>query len=138
MIVISETNNKKPKFGGRIFLKTTKMEPEKLEVVKRISSKLKKYIHNENFDLLFYYKIKKGHDGLHVSAQKGYKQNFFTKCIDVCMPDLEDLTDEDYIEMTKGAISRYKEFFPKELVERKSLFSQVKSKARNILKKKTS
>ena len=136
MIVITDNDNKKTNFKGRIFLKTTKMIPEKMEVVKRISRKLKKYIHNENFDLLFYYKIGKGTDGLHVSAQKGYKTNFFTKKIDVCMPDLGNITDEDYIEMAKGAIARYKEFYPKETrTSGQSLFEQMRSKARKILKR---
>lgn len=136
MIVITDNDNKKPNFKGRIFLKTTKMVPEKMEVVKRISHKLKKYIHNENFDLLFYYKLKEGYDGLHVSAQKGHKTNIFTKGIDICMPDLENITDEDYIEMAKGAIQRYKEFYPKEArTPNQSLFGQMKSKARKILKR---
>ncbi len=136
MIVITDNDNKKPNFKGRIFLKTTKMVPEKMEVVKRISHKLKKYIHNENFDLLFYYKLKEGYDGLHVSAQKGHKTNIFTKGIDICMPDLENITDEDYIEMAKGAIQRYKEFYPKEArTPNQSLFEQMKSKARKILKR---
>ena len=112
------------------------MVPEKMEVVKRISHKLKKYIHNENFDLLFYYKLKEGYDGLHVSAQKGHKTNIFTKGIDICMPDLENITDEDYIEMAKGAIQRYKEFYPKEArTPKQSLFEQMRNKARKILKR---
>lgn len=137
MIVITDNDNKKPNFKGRIFLKTTKMVPEKMEVVKRISNKLKRYIHNENFDLLFYYKIKKGYDGLHVSAQKGHKKNIFTKGIDICMPELDSITDEDYIEMAKGAIARYKEFYPKEAkTPNQSLFEQMRNKTKDLLKRK--
>ncbi len=135
MIVITDNDTKKPNFKGKIFLKTTKMSPEKMEVVKRISAKLKRYIHNENFDLLFYYKLKKGYDPLHVSAQKGHRSNIFTKGIDICMPDLENITDEDYIEMAKGAIKRYKEFYPKESrTPNEPLLQQMKNKAKNILR----
>ena len=135
MIIINDNDNKKPNFKGKIFLKTTKMSPDKMEIVKRISSKLKRYIHNENFDLLFYYKLKIGYDPLHVSAQKGYRTNIFTKGVDICLPDLDNITDEDYIEMAKGAIKRYKEFYPKEAgTANKPLFAQMRSKARNILR----
>ncbi len=137
MIVITDNDTKKPNFKGKIFLKTTKMSPEKMEIVKRISSKLKKYIHRENFDLLFYYKLKKGYDPLHVCAQKGHRTNIFTKGIDICMPDLDNITDEDYIEMAKGAIKRYKEFYPKEArTPNEPLLQQMKNKAAKILNRR--
>lgn len=137
MIVITDNDTKKPNFKGKIFLKTTKMSPEKMEIVKRISSKLKKYIHSENFDLLFYYKLKKGCDPLRVCAQKGHRTNIFIKGIDICMPDLENITDEDYIAMAKGAIKRYKEFYPKEAqTPNEPLLLQMKTKAAKILNRK--
>lgn len=134
MIIVNSTD--KTNFKGKIFLKSKDMEPQKVEVVKRIAKTLKRFIKDEKFDLLFYYKIGKGTDGLHVSAQKGCKQNFFVKSIDIVMPDLENLDDQDYIEMAKGAATRYKEFFPKEAnSDRVSLFKRVKNKAQTIFKK---
>ncbi len=134
MIIVN--NSEKINFKGKIFLKSKNMEPEKIEVVKRISKTLKRFIKDEKFDLLFYYKLKDGLDPLHVSAQKGYKRNFFTKCIDIAMPELEYIDDESYIEMAKGAVTRYKEFFPKEAAtDNISLLKQVKNKANKIFTK---
>lgn len=136
MIIVNTSEKVKPNFKGKIFLKSKNMEPQNVEVVKRISKTLKRFIKDEKFDLLFYYKLKDGMDPLHVAAQKGHKQNFFVKSIDIAMPESEYIDDEHYIEMAKGAIQRYKEFYPKEaLSDNFSLLQQVKNKAKNIFTK---
>lgn len=113
MIIVNTSDKVKVNFKGKVFLKSKNMEPQKVEVVKRIAKTIKRFIKDEKFDLLFYYKLKDGLDPLHVSAQKGHKQNFFVKCIDIAMPEAEYIDDEHYIEMAKGAVQRYKEIFSK-------------------------
>lgn len=136
MIIVNTSDKVKVNFKGKVFFKSKNMEPQKVEVVKRIAKTIKRFIKDEKFDLLFYYKLKDGLDPLHVSAQKGHKQNFFVKCIDIAMPEAEYIDDEHYIEMAKGAVQRYKEFFPKEAnTENINLLKQVKNKAKNMFTK---
>ena len=111
MIIVNSTV--KTNCKGKSFLNSTVLEPHKGEVVNGIANTGVRCLLDGECELLVY-----------------------VKSIDIVMPDLENLDDQDYIEMAKGAATRYKEFFPKEAnSDRVSLFKQVKNKAQTIFKK---
>lgn len=115
MIIVNTSDKVKVNFKGKVFLKSKNMEPQKVEVVKRIAKTIKRFIKDEKFDLLFYYKLKDGLDPLHVSAQKGHKQNFFVKCIDMAMPESSILMTNTTLKWQKVLFKDTKSFFQKKL-----------------------